>query len=889
MARGNFAIVAYNGGEIGQEVQGRVQLEGYSTTASLLQNFLAEAAGPMSLRPGLKFLLDSPGGAFALIHPFVFSVAQKYLLMLTDLGLRIVANGGVIERPSVTSSVTNGGFTGSLTGWTDISSGGGAAAHDTNQLKLTSDGSSLAGVKQQVSTSSTGVRHALDIVITRGPVDINVGSTDGGGEYIATTTLRTGVYSLAFTPSGSYWVRLTSRANAIRYVDSVNVAAAGDMVLTTPWAEADLRKLRFERKRDVTWINSGVGRKKRLERLDIDSWGLADSTEADGPFMTPNVDQGITLTPSVTAGNGTLTASRALFRSGHVGSLWRVTHNGQNVTASFTAEDQFSNPIRVTGVGAASRTFSYTLSGTWVATVTLQRSVGNTTSWADVQTQTANGTYTVNDGLDNQTIYYRVGVKSGNFTSGTVGAVLAYAGGSTDGIARATGFTSSTVLNIEVLQDFGATTGSSEWAEGAWSDVRGWPKGVTLFDGRKWEGRDDQYWGSVSGIYESYAAGVGDAADAISREIDVGDANSIQWMAGMERLAIGTEGAEPMVRSNAFDEPVTPTNLTLREVGTFGSADVAQIKVDTRVLYVDRSTWRVNEVVYDAESQNYKPRSLMRFHKKIGKPGIVQMAVARQPDTRVYMVRSDGVCLVKLYEAADGMGWARLVTDGDIESVAVLPGGANRGEDEVYLVVKRTVGGADVRYLEEMDTADLDDAADANRLDSYVRAEGSASTTLSGLDHLEGLEVTLWGDGANMGTAVVSGGAVTFPSAKAKRVAGLPYQGLYRSSKLALGAQGGTALGLKGAPTHIAFLLANSTRAVEYGQDFDTMDSLADRLEDSSYDAGPGLVDATTEFFSVPGSHSRDPRLCIRAASPAPVTIQAMVLAHHLDERVGSN
>ncbi len=887
--RNNAPIASFNGGEIGPEVQGRVHLEGYSTTASLLQNFLGEAAGPMSLRPGMRFLVDAPNGNFGLLHPFIYSVAQRNLLFFTANELRIIANDGYITRPSVSSSITNGTFSGSLTGWTNISAGGGSAAVTDGALQLVSNGVSIAGVRQQVSTSSTGVAHALIIEIERGPVFFRVGSSSAGDDYISTRQLRTGVYSLAFTPTGSYWIDIYSTANVNRRVTSVQVSPSGDMVLPTPWSASVLRSLRFDRKRDVVWINSGTTRKMRLERHGLTSWGLAESTETDGPFLTPNTDQGITLTPSVRSGNGTLTASRSMFYSTHVGSLWKIVHTGQSVSAAFDGEDQFSDAIRVTGVTSNSgREFTLSLSdlSTTGTTVTLQRSVGNDSSWQNVATYTTNGVRNITDALENQIVFYRVGVRAGHYSTGTISAQLSYAGGSTEGIAKAVGYVSGTQLQMEVVRPFAATTASTEWAEGAWSDRRGWPKAVALWDGRKWEGRGDEYWASVSGFNESYQSG-DEAANAISREIDAGDANSIQWMIGMERLAIGTEGAEPMVRSNAFDEPVTPSNLTLREVGTYGSADVSPVKVDTRVLYVERSGWRVMELVYDVERQNYIPRSLMRFHKSLGRPGIVQMAVARQPDSRVYMVRSDGVCLVKLYEAADGMGWARLVTDGEFESVAVLPG--SDGEDDVYFIVKRQVEGNDVRYLEKMDPLWLEDAADANRLDSYARSEGSPSTVLSGLDHLEGREVILWGDGAYCGKATVSGGQVTFPQAKAKRAAGLYYEGLYRSSKLAFGAQAGTALGLKGRPTNIAFLLINSTRAVEYGPDFDQMDVLADRSEVTSYDTGPGLVDVTTEFFPVPGSHSTDPRLCIRVQAPFPVTIQGYVLAHHLDERIGSN
>jgi hypothetical protein len=140
-----------------------------------------------------------------------------------------------------------------------------------------------------------------------------------------------------------------------------------------------------------------------------------------------------------------------------------------------------------------------------------------------------------------------------------------------------------------------------------------------------------------------------------------------------------------------------------------------------------------------------------------------------------------------------------------------------------------------------------------------------------------------------MGTATVDGGEVTFPSAKTKRAAGLSYVGKYQSSKLAFGARAGTALGLKGAATHIAFLLTSSTRMINYGKDFDEMDALPDRSNDTTFDSGPGLVDETTEFYPIPGSHTRDPRLCLQVNAPFPVMIQGLVLAHDLDERIGSN
>jgi hypothetical protein len=62
--------------------------------------------------------------------------------------------------------------------------------------------------------------------------------------------------------------------------------------------------------------------------------------------------------------------------------------------------------------------FNLWISGTWVGTLTLQRSPDNGVTWYDVNTWTANQgglhDYEVEDG-----IIYRVGFKTGEFTSGS--------------------------------------------------------------------------------------------------------------------------------------------------------------------------------------------------------------------------------------------------------------------------------------------------------------------------------------------------------------------------------------------------------------------------------------------------------------------------------------
>lgn len=79
-------------------------------------------------------------------------------------------------------------------------------------------------------------------------------------------------------------------------------------------------------------------------------------------------------------------------------------------TASIIAQNTFTDAVRLEGY------FNISLSGTWVATVTVQRSIDNST-WVDVKTYTLNAEEV---GFEPEFMWYRVGVKTGAYTSGTV-------------------------------------------------------------------------------------------------------------------------------------------------------------------------------------------------------------------------------------------------------------------------------------------------------------------------------------------------------------------------------------------------------------------------------------------------------------------------------------
>lgn len=79
-------------------------------------------------------------------------------------------------------------------------------------------------------------------------------------------------------------------------------------------------------------------------------------------------------------------------------------------TRSITAENLFTDAAELTGY------FNISISGTWIGTVTAQRSFDEGSTWYDVDTWTEN---TQEYGLEPERgVQYRVGIKTGEFTSG---------------------------------------------------------------------------------------------------------------------------------------------------------------------------------------------------------------------------------------------------------------------------------------------------------------------------------------------------------------------------------------------------------------------------------------------------------------------------------------
>jgi len=851
----------------------------------------------MMLRPGYGYIGSTHNNAKANHLNFIFAISDQAVLEMTTGNMRVRVDDVIITRPAVTSAITNGLFDSNVNSWTDSDEAGGVSQWVSGGfMGLTGTGANAALRTQQVTVAGAniGVEHGVRIKINRGVVRFRIGSVSGGEDYVSEATLREGEFSFAFTPTGDFHISVSAVTKYESRVDSIVVESAGAMVIPTPWGLADLPFIRYEQSGDIIYVACKGIKQYKIERRATRSWGVAEYLVEDGPFRLANTSP-TTITPSALIGDITLTASKATFRSTSVGGLYRVTSSGQAVTSSISAQNTFTSAVRVTGVGS-SRTFTVNISGTWSATVTLQRSIGDDISWEDTGTTYAVNTVTTfSDGLDNQIIFYRLGVKTGNYTSGTVVASLVYSLGTNPGIARITAFSSATSVSALVLEDMGGTAATADWEEGHWSPRRGYPSAVAIDEGRLWWGGKDNLFGSASDAYESYDDTIEGDSGPIVRSLGTGPVDNINWLLALQRLCVGTGSSEKTVRSSSFDEPVTPTAFNIKSPSTRGSSAVSPIKIDKSGLFVRNG--RLFQLEYDGGEFDYQTLDLTLLVPDVGKSGFAKIAVQRYPDTRVHCIRNDGTAAVLIFNRAEEVKcWLDLPTDGFVEDVVVRQAAENAEEDLVSYTVRRTINGVDVRYYEKWALeSECVGGIQNKQADSFIASTQSPSVTITGLSHLEGRSVIVWADGINYSprvagvqtTFVVTSGSITLPAAVTSYVVGLPYKARYKSGKLTHAAQGGTALLQSKRVEHLGVIMLNThNRGLRYGKDFDTL------YEMPEYEGGkvvqPNAIWAEYDErpFEFEQEFDTDSRMHLEAMAPMPCTLLAAVMTITTNDRL---
>ena len=309
-------------------------------------------------------------------------------------------------------------------------------------------------------------------------------------------------------------------------------------------------------------------------------------------------------------------------------------------------------------------------------------------------------------------------------------------------------------------------------------------------------------WFSKSGDYENMTTGT-NADDAMIYTIASNQVNAIRFIKAQRTLIIGTTGGEFTVSADGTDAAVTPTNITIKRQSTFGSANVDAQPAGNATLFLQRAKRKIRELAFNFDVDGYQAADLTILNESVTKTGINEMTYQQSPDSILWCVREDGVLAGLTYlRSEEVVAWHRHILGGSfgsgnavVESVASISGAIN--EDELWVIVKRTINGATKRYVECFADFEFDETTSTSFrfLDSHLTYDGSATTTLSGLSHLEGQTVSILADGSAHPDKTVSSGAITLDRSVTKAVVGLAYNSVLQTMRIEGGAAEGTSQG----------------------------------------------------------------------------------------------
>ena len=513
--------------------------------------------------------------------------------------------------------------------------------------------------------------------------------------------------------------------------------SVGAYEISSSYLEADLFGLQQAQSADVLFNVHSNYPPSKLMRYAHDSWELADITFDWPPFLEEN-DTDITITPSATTGSITLTASSAIFTSDHIDSYWLIKHprtDDEGATANAHSETISASDTSGTILVGVKGSWRLRTRGSYVGGFALQRSYDSGSTWHTLQTFNPDAATVYYDvtGEEEEECYLKVITRT--CASGDLKYVLSVERYYHYGIINVTAFTDSTHVTATVTRTLGSTDATKLWSEGAWSAERGYPGAVAIFEERTvWSGstyKPYNLWFSKSHDWENMMTGTLDD-DALI--YDLPTTESIRWLISHETLLIGTEGDEWRLGSPDPNTPLTPSEPSApRRQTTYGSNTIQARLVNNMAVFVQRQGRKVRGCKYyfeKGEQGGYDAEDLTMLAEHITESGIVDMAYQNQPDSVLWCVRADGVLVGLTLEPNENvMGGYRIVTDGEFESVAVVRGTT---EDEVWVIVKRTINGATKRYIEYFKPRDWgSDQKDCFFVHSGLTFDGGAAVDIT--------------------------------------------------------------------------------------------------------------------------------------------------------------
>jgi hypothetical protein len=772
--------------------------------AAILENFLFMQNGPAYYRPGSQYVATAGQVAPVRLEPFIYSINQSYILEFGNQYLRFFANGGIIESGGSPVVLSSPYFQPDL--WQLQTAQKQDVSYITHPnyppYKLVRTSANSFSLQQ--------VNFLGGPFLNSNVSDVTITPSADTGATTLTATIPAWAANTQYIP-GDYVTFGGSTYICIQTNYSGNILNLTSNTPTTIANDSAVGTLAWNLTGNTAY-NSTTGTVS-TEYLKFTNFGFAIPAGATiigvvvnatvvgsvrGPegipfFTIPLVyDNSIKLVKGGTVG-GTEHANGQMWGSGDVG-IGAISPTNPTVNNYGTASDMWGETLTPTDVNASgfgvalsasilaggtatvnsvSITVYYTTAafandlaaGYWKLTTGLFQpghvgsiwQINNTVgaiNWA------ADASYPVGFIVYFNGVTYKclvANTSSSSFLADLAAGDWVVFGGT----VLITGYTSPTVVtgvvqgnangDIGNLGMSGAAT--TVWAEGAWSNVRGWPTCCCFHEDRlvfaNTTYQPNTFWGSAVGGYENFSPGATGDSDAYNFTSSVGQA--IRWLKSTQQgLRMGTTAGTVTAADdgNAGITPSSPPTITL-------GVDYAVSPIDAQLIgayafFIQANLFQLRQLAYDwtISSDKSEDMTLLADHILRDGGGAVQMARQESPNDRLWIPRADGQMAILTRNVEQQVfGWTRFIAgatsggNGTYNSVAIEP--VDGGDDAVYVSVSRVVNGTPVQFIEMFTPELFQNPWEPCRLDASVSINNPITVT---------------------GISVASPGVVTAPS-----------------------------------------------------------------------------------------------------------------------------
>ena len=210
-----------------------------------------------------------------------------------------------------------------------------------------------------------------------------------------------------------------------------------------------------------------------------------------------------------------------------------------------------------------------------------------------------------------------------------------------------------------------------------------------------------------------------------------------------------TSGSEFLVKGN------TPSTISIDAQTQHGASSMEVKSVDGATLFLDRNGNTLREFLYNFNEDSYNSNdlSVLASHLINAPTDIAILSGSTSEDANwLFIANADGnMVVLNTLRSQDINGFTPMTTQGFVSTLSVV-------DDEFYMINKRTLGGVESNFIERWS---FDHIMDCSKI-----IYNNNSTTVSGLDHLEGHIVQLTANGNVLPERAVSGGAITLTASE---------------------------------------------------------------------------------------------------------------------------